>query len=46
MEQFLDRGVVSIITNNPGLLLNLRGERRELSNSSRLLLACRHLLEK
>jgi glycerophosphoryl diester phosphodiesterase len=45
MERFLDRGVDSIITNNPELLLSLRGERRELSNSSRLLLACRHLLE-
>jgi glycerophosphoryl diester phosphodiesterase len=45
MERYLDRGVDSIITNNPELLLRLRGERRDLGDSARLLLACRHLLQ-
>jgi glycerophosphoryl diester phosphodiesterase len=45
MRRFLDRGVDSIITNKPGLLVELRKERDERSDSERLLLACRHLLE-
>jgi glycerophosphoryl diester phosphodiesterase len=45
MRRFLDRGVDSIITNNPGLLVELRKERDEMGDSQRLLLACRHLMD-
>ena len=45
MRRFLDRGVDSIITNDPALLVELRKERDDLADSQRLLLACRHLLD-
>jgi glycerophosphoryl diester phosphodiesterase len=45
MRRFLDRGVDSIITNNPAMLVELRKERNELGDSERLLLAYRHLLD-
>jgi glycerophosphoryl diester phosphodiesterase len=45
MQRYLDRGVDSIITNNPALLMEVRKERDELGDTQKLLLACRHLLK-
>ncbi len=45
MQRYLDRGVDSIITNDPGLLLEVRKEHEQKSDVEKLLLACRHLLK-
>jgi glycerophosphoryl diester phosphodiesterase len=43
--RLLERGVHTILTNDPGALVRLRDERAGLTDGERLLLAARHLLK-